>query len=196
MSDGRRRCPWGGSTPEYVAYHDEEWGRPVTDDRGIYERLCSRASSPGCRGSRSCASARASARPSRASRSRRSPRFGRRDVSRLLADAGIVRHRGKIEAAIANAGRRPRSTWRSPSWSGRTPRAAGARAPRALGDVPAITPESTALLEGAQAARLPLRRPDDRVRGDAGVRDRQRPRRRLLGARPRSSASGARSRRL
>ena len=74
-------------------------------------------------------------------------RFGERDVERLLGDAGIVRHRGKIEAAIANAqgGACALDASRWPSWSGRTRPRGRRRAPRTLGDLPAITPESTAL---------------------------------------------------
>jgi DNA-3-methyladenine glycosylase I len=143
--DGRRRCWWGGSTPDYVAYHDEEWGRPVADDRGIYERLV-------LEGFQSGLSWLTILRKREGFRAAFADfdieavaRFGKRDVARLLADASIVRHRGKIEAAIANA--RAAAALDVPLaqlvWShapdGRRP------APRALGDVPAITPESIAL---------------------------------------------------
>jgi DNA-3-methyladenine glycosylase I len=143
--DGRRRCWWGGSTPEYVAYHDEEWGRPVTDDRGIYERLVLEGFQSGLswltilRKRESFRAAFANFEIERVAR------FGERDVRRLLTDAGIVRHRGKIEAAIANA--KAATALDAPLaelvWSyapsGRR------RAPRELGDLPALTPESTAL---------------------------------------------------
>ena len=96
------RC-WPATDPLYVAYHDEEWGRPVTDERGIYERLCLEGFQSGLswltilRKRENFRQAFASFDPDAVAR------FGARDVERLLGDAGIVRHRGKIEAAIANA---------------------------------------------------------------------------------------------
>jgi DNA-3-methyladenine glycosylase I len=96
------RC-WPTSDPLYIAYHDEEWGRPVTDERGLYERLCLEGFQSGLswltilRKRESFRSAFAAFEPEAVAR------FGERDVTRLLGDAGIVRHRGKIEAAIANA---------------------------------------------------------------------------------------------
>jgi len=143
--DGRRRCWWGGSSPEYVAYHDEEWGRPVTDDRGVYERLVLEGFQSGLswltilRKRESFRAAFANFEIDAVAR------FGERDVARLLSDQGIVRHRGKIEAAIANA--RAAAALDVPLaelfWS----HAPGGRrrAPRALTDLPALTPESTAL---------------------------------------------------
>jgi DNA-3-methyladenine glycosylase I len=139
------RCPWGYSTPEYQAYHDEEWGRSVTGDRGIYERLV-------LEGFQSGLSWLTILRKREAFRAAFADfeidavaRFGARDVKRLLADAAIVRHRGKIEAAIANAkaaaaldGSLAELVW-AHAPTGRR------RAPRELGDVPPLTPESTAL---------------------------------------------------
>jgi DNA-3-methyladenine glycosylase I len=101
--DGRPRCWWGVSAPEYVAYHDEEWGRPVTDDCGIYERLTLEAFQSGL-------SWLTILRKRDAFRAAFAgfdydlvADFGDADTQRLLADAGIVRNRAKIEAAIANA---------------------------------------------------------------------------------------------
>ena len=100
--EDRTRC-WPATDPLYVAYHDEEWGRPVTDERGIYERLCLEGFQSGLswltilRKRENFRRAFASFDPDAVAR------FGARDVERLLGDAGIVRHRGKIEAAIANA---------------------------------------------------------------------------------------------
>jgi len=97
-----RRC-WGSDDAAYVAYHDEEWGRPVLDERGLYERLCLEGFQAGLswltilRKRESFREAFEHFDPERVAR------FSERDVERLLADAGIVRHRGKIEAAIANA---------------------------------------------------------------------------------------------
>ena len=96
------RC-WPTSDPFYIAYHDEEWGRPVLDERGLYERLCLEGFQSGLswltilRKREAFRSAFVGFDPERVAR------FGEHDVERLLGDAGIVRHRGKIEAAIANA---------------------------------------------------------------------------------------------
>jgi DNA-3-methyladenine glycosylase I len=96
------RC-WPTTDPAYIAYHDEEWGRPVLDERGLYERLCLEGFQSGLswltilRKREVFRSAFAGFDPERVAL------FGDRDVERLLGDAGIVRHRGKIEAAIANA---------------------------------------------------------------------------------------------
>jgi DNA-3-methyladenine glycosylase I len=143
--DGRRRCWWGGSSREYAAYHDEEWGRPVRDDRGIYERLVLEGFQSGLswltilRKREGFRAAFANFEIERVAR------FGKRDVTRLLNDAGIVRHRGKIEAAIANA--KAAAALDVPLaelvWSFAPPRRR--RAPRATEDLPSITPESTAL---------------------------------------------------
>ena len=143
--DGRRRCPWGGSSAEYVAYHDAEWGRPVTDDRGIYERLVLEGFQSGL----SWLTILRKRENFRAAfvgfQIETVADFGERDVRRLLADAGIVRHRGKIEAAIANA--RAATELDVPLaelvWS-HAPRGRQ-RVPREPGDLPAVTAESTAL---------------------------------------------------
>ena len=107
-------------------------------------------------------------------------------MARLLGDAGIVRHRGKIEAAIANA--RAAAAMHADGeslaelvWSHRAGAAAG-RAPRALGGPPVDHARVDGAAQGAEEARLPLRRPDDRLRDDAGLRRGERPPRRLLGA--------------
>jgi DNA-3-methyladenine glycosylase I len=143
--DGHRRCWWGATSPEYVAYHDEEWGRPVRDDRGVYERLVLEGFQSGLSWL-TILRKRENFRKAFANfEIERVARFGERDVTRLLNDAGIVRHRGKIEAAIANAKAadaldRPLAEL---VWSFAPPRRR--KAPRALGDLPAITPESTGL---------------------------------------------------
>lgn len=97
-----KRC-WDSADPAYVAYHDEEWGRPVADERGIFERLCLEGFQSGLswltilRKRENFRAAFAGFEPEQV------VRFGERDLERLLGDAGIVRHRGKIEATIANA---------------------------------------------------------------------------------------------
>jgi DNA-3-methyladenine glycosylase I len=142
--DGRLRCPWGVSAPEYVAYHDEEWGRPVRGDREIFERLCLEAFQSGLswliilRKRENFRKAFAGFDlPAVAA-------FTQADVDRLLADAGIVRNRAKINAAINNA----RAALELPEglselfWSYAQP---APPAPRTLADLPAQTPASAAL---------------------------------------------------
>lgn len=105
MTTEPRRCSWAGSLPDYVAYHDHEWGRPVTDDRRLFEKLCLEGFQSGLswltilRKRPAFREAFAGFDPVRVAS------FGASDVARLLADPGIVRHRGKITAAIDNAGR-------------------------------------------------------------------------------------------
>jgi DNA-3-methyladenine glycosylase I len=101
--DGRPRCPWALSTPEYVGYHDEEWGRPVADDRAMFERMA-------LEGFQSGLSWLVILRKREGFRAAfdqfdmdKVASYGAADVDRLLGDAGIVRNRAKIEATIANA---------------------------------------------------------------------------------------------
>lgn len=101
--DGRLRCPWGLSTADYVDYHDTEWGQPMTSVRGIYERLTLEAFQSGLswltilRKRNGFRAAFAGFDPAAVAA------FGDDDVDRLMADAGIVRNRVKIDATIANA---------------------------------------------------------------------------------------------
>ena len=103
--DGQLRCFWGVSAPEYVDYHDREWGFPVVDDRRLFEKLCLEGFQSGLswltilRKRDAFRRAFASFDPAVVAR------FGARDVTRLLGDAGIIRHRGKIESTINNAAR-------------------------------------------------------------------------------------------
>jgi len=141
-----KRC-WTSTDPAYLAYHDEEWGRPVTDERGLLERFCLEGFQSGLswltilRKRENFRTAFADFDPERVAR------FGRRDVERLLRDAGIVRHRGKIEAAIANAKgtlalRAAGTPLEELVWTHRPERSG---TPRSLKDLPATTPESNAL---------------------------------------------------
>jgi DNA-3-methyladenine glycosylase I len=103
--DGRARCHWCAATPEYVAYHDTEWGFPVADDRRLFEKLCLEGFQSGLSW-RTILQKRGNFRAAFANfEIDRVAAFTERDVDRLLTDAGIVRHRGKIEAAIHNARR-------------------------------------------------------------------------------------------
>jgi DNA-3-methyladenine glycosylase I len=103
--DGVARCFWGSSPPEYQAYHDAEWGFPVDDDRRLFEKLVLEGFQSGLSWL-TILRKRENFRQAFAGFDfERVARFGEKDVERLLADAGIVRHRGKIEAAINNAQR-------------------------------------------------------------------------------------------
>ncbi|MEU5308561.1 DNA-3-methyladenine glycosylase I [Streptomyces sp. NPDC021562] len=145
--DGRLRCPWALSTADYVAYHDEEWGRPVHGDDALYERLSLEAFQSGL---------------SWITILRRRPGFRAafagfqidkvaaftdEDRARLLADPGIIRNRLKIDATMANA--RVLAEWAPGEldeliWS-HAPAPGTYPAPTTLADVQAVTPESTAL---------------------------------------------------
>jgi DNA-3-methyladenine glycosylase I len=103
--DGIRRCFWGASTPEYRAYHDAEWGFPVDDDHRLFEKLVLEGFQSGLSWL-TILRKRENFRQAFAGFDfEQVARFGEREVERLLQDAGIVRHRGKIEAAISNAKR-------------------------------------------------------------------------------------------
>ncbi|HSP71307.1 MAG TPA: DNA-3-methyladenine glycosylase I [Gaiellaceae bacterium] len=153
MTGDVRRC-WDSADPLYRRYHDEEWGRPVRDERGVYERLCLEGFQSGLswltilRKREGFRAAFAGFDPEAVAR------FGERDVERLLADAAIVRHRGKIEAAIANARatlalREARTPLHELLWAhAPAPRPA----PRSWDDWLAQTPESKALSKRLKAA--------------------------------------------
>ena len=101
--DGAPRCWWGTSTDDYMAYHDDEWGRPVTSDNRLYEKLVLEGFQSGL----SWLTILRKRPAFRAAFEQFDPavvsQFDESDVERLLGDAGIVRHRGKINAAITNA---------------------------------------------------------------------------------------------
>jgi DNA-3-methyladenine glycosylase I len=147
--DGRKRCSWATSTPDYVAYHDDEWGRPVVDDVRLYEKICLEGFQSGLSWLTILRKREAFRRAFAGFVPDAVARFGDRDVERLLGDAGIVRHRGKIEATIANARATLEAQQRFGSlaslvWSFEPPRRRRP-APRHLGDIPSKTDESTAL---------------------------------------------------
>lgn len=103
--DGVARCWWGASTESYAAYHDDEWGRPTRDDRWIFEKLCLEGFQAGLSWL-TILNKRENFRKAFANfEIDKVARFNSRSVDRLLADAGIVRHRGKIESTINNAKR-------------------------------------------------------------------------------------------
>lgn len=143
-SDGKLRCWWGVGDAEYEQYHDTEWGVPQYDDTRLFEKVCLEGFQAGLswltilRKRENFRAAFAGFDPGAVAQ------FDETDVSRLLADAGIVRHRGKIEATINNAGRalvliEEHGSLSDYFWSWE---------PKRTGppiDIPAVTPESTAL---------------------------------------------------
>jgi DNA-3-methyladenine glycosylase I len=103
--DGVVRCWWAGSDPAYLRYHDDEWGLPVAEDRRLFEKICLEGFQSGLSWLTILRKRPAFRRAFLGFDFARLARFGPRDVARLLRDAGIVRHRGKIEATIRNARR-------------------------------------------------------------------------------------------
>ncbi len=104
-ADGKRRCAWGAGAPDYMAYHDREWGRPVTDDVRLFEKICLEGFQSGLSWLTILRKRENFRRAFAGFDFHKVARFKDKDVERLLADAGIIRHRGKIEATINNAGR-------------------------------------------------------------------------------------------
>lgn len=101
--DGLLRCPWSLTSPDYLRYHDEEWGKPVRTDTGVFERLCLEAFQSGLSWLTILRKRENFRRAFADFDIETVARFGAADVSRLLADTGIVRNRAKIDAAVANA---------------------------------------------------------------------------------------------
>ncbi|AVT30084.1 MULTISPECIES: DNA-3-methyladenine glycosylase I [unclassified Plantactinospora] len=144
-ADGLARCGWGAGTPDYAVYHDEEWGRPLHGDDALYERLTLEAFQSGLSWLTILRKRPAFRRAFDGFHLATVAGYGDAEVARLMADAGIVRNRAKIDAAIANA----RAALDLPDglaallWSF-APAARTGR-PRSFAEVPAITPESTAM---------------------------------------------------
>ncbi|MFB7374855.1 DNA-3-methyladenine glycosylase I [Streptomyces sp. NPDC056222] len=154
--DGRPRCPWGLSTEDYVAYHDEEWGRPVHGDDALFERLCLEAFQSGLSWITILRRREGFRRAFADFKIASVAEFGEADRERLLVDEGIIRNRAKIDATLANA--KTLATW-SPGeldaliWS-YAPDRATRPAPLTLADVPAVTDESTALAKALKKRGL------------------------------------------
>jgi DNA-3-methyladenine glycosylase I len=147
--DGRLRCPWALRPPEYLAYHDDEWGRPVRDDIGLYERLTLEAFQSGLSWLTILRKRPGFRRAFAGFDPEAVAEFSATDVDRLLADPGIVRNRAKIAAAVTNA-RAVCSLWQREGgdafsrliWSHQP---APRPAPESLADIPSTTPDSVAL---------------------------------------------------
>ncbi len=143
--DGLARCFWAGSAPEYLAYHDDEWGRPLRGDNALFERLTLEGFQSGLSWL-TILRKRPAFRAGFAGFDIASvAEFGPDDVARLMDDAGIVRNRAKIEATLNNA----RAAAALPDglssllWSFAPP--GGRRRPAGRSDVPTTTPESEAM---------------------------------------------------
>ncbi len=176
--DGRPRCPWALSAPEYIAYHDEEWGRPVHDTVGLFERLSLEAFQSGLSWLTILRKREAFRRAFAGFDPTVVASFDSADVERLMADAGIVRNRRKILATISNAravlaldvpvllrGTGPpearknydRATFGPLGelvWSFRPAATAAPLAPAVIADVPASTAESVALAKALKASGI------------------------------------------
>ena len=184
-----KRCWWPGEDELYIRYHDQEWGRPVTDDRRLFEKICLEGFQSGLswitilRKRENFRKAFKDFDPAVVAR------FGARDVQRLLKDAGIVRHRGKIESTINNAKRAlelidEQGSLAAYFWSWE-PAAASRpkKLSRAALKTMSITRAVDRAVEGSEEARLDVRRPHHLLCLHAGDGPRQRSRRRVLRAR-------------
>lgn len=146
-ADGKLRCPWGNSSPDYVEYHDAEWGRPIRTDQGLYERLVLEAFQSGLSWLTILRKRPAFREAFAGFDLQKVAAYDESDVERLLADAGIVRNRAKIEAAIRNARaalelNETGSGLAELLWSFAPPERP---APKTLADVPPTSPESKAM---------------------------------------------------
>jgi DNA-3-methyladenine glycosylase I len=104
-SDDELRCGWGASTPDYVAYHDAEWGFPVRDDTRLFEKICLEGFQSGLSWLTILRKRESFRRAFAKFDIAKVAAFGKRDITRLVGDEGIIRHRGKIESTINNANR-------------------------------------------------------------------------------------------
>lgn len=151
--DGRPRCSWAGSAPDYLAYHDDEWGRPVHGESALYERLTLEAFQSGLAWITILRKRPAFRAAFAGFDADTVAGYDEGDVERLMQDAGIVRNRRKIEAAVTNARAvvrlRDEGGLDSVFWSHRP---ADHRPPRTLADAVATTPESVALAKTLKKA--------------------------------------------
>jgi DNA-3-methyladenine glycosylase I len=144
-ADGRPRCGWAGATEIYLAYHDDEWGVPQREEIPLFEKLCLEAFQSGLSWLTILRKREAFRAAFAGFEIAAVARFGPDDVERLMGDAGIVRNRAKIDAAIANARAAAEIEDLSDLMWSFAPDPDNRPAPRTMAEVPAVTPESTAL---------------------------------------------------
>ncbi len=151
-NDGLARCAWAGQTPDYAEYHDREWGRVVHGERALYERITLEAFQSGLSWLTILRKREGFRTAFAGFDADVVARYDDADVARLMADASIVRNRAKVLAAIANAravvALRDSGGLDALVWSFAP--AAGCRRPASSAEVPAVTPESTALAKALQ----------------------------------------------
>ncbi|MFD0266937.1 DNA-3-methyladenine glycosylase I [Streptomyces sp. NPDC127106] len=153
--DGGLRCPWALSTEDYIAYHDTEWGRPVHGDDALFERLCLEAFQSGLSWLTILRRREGFRKAFAHFEIAAVARYGEQDAARLLADERIIRNRAKIEATLANAkvlaqwepGELDELIWSHAPEPGRP-------APQDISEIPAVTPESTALAKALKKAGI------------------------------------------
>lgn len=153
-SDGRYRCAWGASPPIYLAYHDHEWGRPVRDERTLFEKVCLEGFQAGLSWLTVLRKRPAFREVFHDFDPSAVARMGAADIERLLADERIIRHRGKIEATINNARRllelhETNTTLADVFWAYAPSEAS---VPVTMADIPSVTEDSVRLsrqLKGA-----------------------------------------------
>ncbi len=183
--EGVKRCSWPGEDPLYVRYHDEEWGRPIADDRRLFEKICLEGFQSGLSWITILRKRENFRRAFADFDAARVARFGARDIQRLLKDEGIVRHRGKIESTINNAKRaldliEEKGSLAAYFWSWEP---AARDRPKRLTRAALVEDEHDAAIngdvEGLEGPRLDVRGADDQLRVHAGHGPRERSRRRL-----------------
>ncbi len=145
--DGIKRCWWCGDDPEYIRYHDEEWGLPVEEDRRLFEKICLEGFQAGLSWITILRKRNSFREAFSEFEMTKVAKFSKRDINRLLKNEGIIRHRGKIEATINNASRALElltefDTLADFFWQFEPKKKSNIRS---RADIPAITDESTAL---------------------------------------------------
>ena len=174
------RCSWCGEDPLDVAYHDEEWGVPVRDDRKLFEFLILEGAQAGLSWSTILKKRRGYIEAFDAFDPEEVARYGEERIAELLSNPGIVRNRLKVRSAVSNAQaflkvQEERGSFSDYIWSF-VDGLPIQNSWRSLSEIPATTPLAEIDLQRSEEARISIRRTDHRLRHDAGDRNGQRPR--------------------